>query len=79
MSRLKLKWLLSKLKAGKKEYFEEFYTLTKGAVWYVVRKYVMERFFAEDIVQDSYISEQSFVGKRRPVAVFMLDCEKQGA
>ncbi len=56
MSRLKLKWLLSKLKAGKKEYFEEFYTLTKGAVWYVARKYVRERFFAEDIVQDSYIS-----------------------
>ena len=56
MSRIKLRRLLSKLKAGKKEYFEEFYTLTKGAVWYVARKYVKERFFAEDIVQDSYIS-----------------------
>lgn len=56
MSKLKLRWLLSKLKAGKKEYFEEFYTLTKGAVWYVIGKYVKERFFAEDILQDAYVS-----------------------
>lgn len=56
MSRIKLRRLLSKLKAGKKEYFEEFYELTKGAVWYVVGKYVKERFFAEDILQDAYVS-----------------------
>lgn len=56
MKKLKLKLLLLKLKAGKKEYFDEFYRLTKGAVWYVITKYVPRRFFAEDVMQEAYIS-----------------------
>ena len=56
MKNLRLKILLSKLKAGKKEYFDEFYNLTISAVWYVVKKIIPERFFAEDIVQESYIA-----------------------
>ena len=56
MKKLRLKILLSKLKAGKKEYFDEFYELTISAVWYVVKKIVPERFFAEDIVQETYVA-----------------------
>lgn len=56
MNKLRLKHLLSGLKAGKKEYFEEFYRLTKGAVWYSVLRYVKSRFYAEDIIQDTYIA-----------------------
>lgn len=56
MGKLKRIYLLSKLKAGKREYFDEFYELTKGAVWYVVRKYVRQDFFAEDVMQDVYVS-----------------------
>ena len=56
MEKLRLKILLSKLKAGKKEYFDEFYELTISAVWYVVKKIVPERFFAEDIVQETYVA-----------------------
>lgn len=56
MNKLRLKRLLLKLKAGKKEYFNEFYSLSKGAVWYVVTKYITERFFAEDIMQEAYIA-----------------------
>lgn len=56
MNNLRVKILLHKLKAGKTEYFDEFYRLTKGAVWYVVRKYVYDRFDAEDVMQDAYVS-----------------------
>ncbi len=56
MNKLRLQYLLSKLKAGKKEYFDEFYRLTKGAVWYVVGKYLKDEFGAEDVMQDAYIS-----------------------
>ncbi len=56
MNKLKLKHLLSGLKAGKKEYFEEFYRLTKGAVWYSVLRYVKSRHHAEDVLQDTYIA-----------------------
>lgn len=56
MTKLRLKRLLSKLKEGKKEYFNEFYALTKGAVWYVIAKYVTVRFYAEDVMQDAYVA-----------------------
>lgn len=56
MSKHRLKTLLSELKAGKKEYFDEFYSLTKGAVWHAVRKIVVGRFDAEDVVQEAYVS-----------------------
>ncbi len=56
MNKLRLKHLLSGLKAGKKEYFEEFYRLTKGAVWYSVLRYVKSRHHAEDVLQDTYIA-----------------------
>ncbi len=56
MNKLKLRHLLSGLKAGKKEYFEEFYRLTKGAVWYSVLRYVKSRHHAEDVLQDTYIA-----------------------
>lgn len=56
MNNLRVKILLHKLKAGKTEYFDEFYRLTKGAVWYVVHKYVYDRFDAEDVMQDAYVS-----------------------
>ena len=56
MSKHRLRVLLSELKAGKKEYFDEFYSLTKGAVWHAVRKIVCRRFDAEDVVQEAYLS-----------------------
>lgn len=56
MSKLELRLLLSKLKQGKKEYFDRFYGLTKGAVWYELRKTLRDEFAAEDIMQEAYLA-----------------------
>ena len=56
MERSEIKTLFEQLKAGKKEYFSRFYTLTKRSVYFTVRKYSRDEFFIEDVMQDAYIS-----------------------
>lgn len=56
MRHLRLKILLEKLKSGKKEYFDEFYGLTKASVYYLVKKYFSNEADAEDVMQDAYIA-----------------------
>lgn len=56
MERSRITTLFAKLKEGKKEYFGEFYALTKRAVYFTARKYSRDEFFIEDVMQDAYIS-----------------------
>ena len=51
-----IKALIINLKAGKKEYFNEFYNLTKSSVYYMIIKYVHTNENAQDVMQDTYIS-----------------------
>lgn len=53
---IKINFILNKLKEGKKDYFDEFYNLTKAAVFYTVKKYLKVDYAAEDIMQETYIS-----------------------
>lgn len=88
MKKIRLLFLFSKIKAGKKEYFEEFYRLTKGAVWYVIRKYVGETFLAEDVMQEAYLTflNKSHLVKGDPLPYLCsiaknkaIDCLKKDA
>ena len=56
MKYLRLRLLLEKLKSGKREYFDEFYGLTKMSVYYLVKKYLFDDFAVEDVMQEAYIS-----------------------
>ena len=56
MKYLRLRLLLEKLKSGKREYFDEFYGLTKMAVYYLVKKYLFDDFAVEDVMQEADIS-----------------------
>lgn len=56
MNYARLKTLLEKLKNGQREYFEEFYNLTKSAVYYTARVYFADDFSVEDVMQDAYYS-----------------------
>lgn len=53
----RFKRLIGKLKRGKQEYFDEFYELTKGAVYYKIKSYgSVDSAAAEDIMQETYVS-----------------------
>lgn len=54
MNTLRLKILVEKLKEGRREYFDEFYGLTKTSVYFVARSFCRDEFFIEDVMQDSY-------------------------
>lgn len=57
MEKARLNRLIKKLKQGKKEYFDEFYDLTKGAVYYKIKSYSgIDKQTAEDVMQETYIS-----------------------
>lgn len=52
----RIKKLVEHLKKGQKEYFDEFYNITKSSVFYVVRKMIFEDDLIKDIMQEAYIS-----------------------
>lgn len=52
----RLKFLIDKLKDGKKEYFIEFFDLTKKGVFYIISKNLFQQAFVEDILQETYIT-----------------------
>ena len=56
MGELRLKTLIVKLKKGRREYFDEFYELTKKSVYFTVRSLSTDKFFIEDVMQDAYVS-----------------------
>ena len=56
MGELRLKTLIEKLKKGRREYFDEFYELTKQSVYFTVRSLSTDKFFIEDVMQDAYNS-----------------------
>ena len=56
MGELRLKTLIEKLKKGRREYFDEFYELTKKSVYFTVRSLSTDKFFIEDVMQDAYVS-----------------------
>ena len=56
MGELRLKTLIEKLKNGRREYFDEFYELTKKSVYFTVRSLSTDKFFIEDVMQDAYVS-----------------------
>ena len=56
MKNTRLIFLTEKLKQGEREYFDEFYALTKGAVFYTVKKYVSDDGFAQNVAQDAYVA-----------------------
>ena len=47
--------LIRRLKRGDKNGFEEFYRLTKSAVWYVISRKLFDRQKAEDVMQETYV------------------------
>lgn len=54
---LNLDKIVKKLKNGEKEYFSEFYALTKSAVFYVVKNTLGSfSVYSEDVMQDTYIT-----------------------
>ena len=55
MKKHKLKMLVKKLKEGKSEYFDEFYDLTKVAVFCVIKKFITDNALVQDLMQDTYI------------------------
>ena len=56
MDNKRINTIVKKLKKGKSEYFDEFYNLTKGNIYYVIKSIVIVEQDAEDIMQDTYIS-----------------------
>lgn len=56
MNTLRLKTLAEKLKKGRREYFDEFYGLTKTSVYFTARSFFADEFFIEDVMQESYYS-----------------------
>ena len=56
MERTRINFTFLKLKEGKKEYFSEFYNLTKSSVYFTARKYSRDEYFIEDVMQEAYIS-----------------------
>lgn len=56
MGELRLKTLIEKLKKGRREYFGEFYELTKKSVYFTVRSLSTDKYFIEDVMQDAYVS-----------------------
>lgn len=56
MAHRDLRFYLTGLKAGKKEFFDPFYDQTKGAVWHTIYAIVKDRCAAEDLMQESYIA-----------------------
>ncbi len=55
MGELRLKTLIEKLKKGRREYFDEFYELTKKSVYFTVRSLSTDKYFIEDVMQDAYV------------------------
>ena len=56
MEKARIKSTFLKLKEGKKEYFSEFYNLTKTSVYFTARKFSRDEYFIEDVMQEAYIS-----------------------
>lgn len=52
----KVKNIVSHLKKGKDRYFDEFYDLTKRAVYYTVYKILRDEGDASDVMQEVYVS-----------------------
>ena len=52
----KINALVEKLKSGNNEYFNKFYELTKGPVFYTIKKIVGSADIASDVMQDTYVS-----------------------
>ncbi len=52
----RLKFLIKKLKNGESSYFNEFYSGTKAAVWYIITRFMRDRNAAEDVMQEVYVS-----------------------
>ncbi len=81
MGNLRLNFLIKKLKLGKSQYFDEFYALTKGAVYCAVINYVNAH-EAEDVMQETYVKFLSVLprvdGKRNPLA-FLYEIAKNKA
>ena len=48
MRQKRISFLIRQLKAGKKEFFDEFYETTRPAVFYIIRKYTADFALAED-------------------------------
>ena len=75
MRQKRISFLIRQLKAGKKEFFDEFYETTRPAVFYIIRKYTADFALAEDIMQEAYISYLNNLDKvdetRNPVSYLM--------
>lgn len=56
MQKHKITSLVRELKKGDKSKFNEFYELTKNAVWYAIRTKLPDENKAQDVMQDSYIA-----------------------
>lgn len=81
MGNLRLNYLIKKLKQGKSQYFDEFYALTKGAVYYAVKTHVTGS-DVEDVMQETYVKFLSVISgvdeKKNPLA-FLYEIAKNKA
>ena len=55
MNKKRLNYLITKLKQGEKDYFDEFYKKTQIPVYYSIRKVINNKIQIEDVMQETYI------------------------
>lgn len=83
MNDRRLLFLIKKLKQGKKEYFDEFYALTKGRVYYKVKSCgITDGALVEDVMQETYLSFLKNLSKtdesRNPLAYLLTIAGNKG-